>query len=86
VEHFGLGREGWKTICLWAIHFGAYTRGLRHDPTPHARRRRAYAEAYDRLVAGEAVESLGLPNIGIPRPVPIVTDGHPPALSRSNPP
>jgi lysophospholipase L1-like esterase len=85
VEHFGLGREAWKTICLWGIRFGDYTRWLRHDPTPHARRRRAYAEAYDRLVAGEAVESLGLPNIGIPRPVPTVTDGHPPPTSRSNP-
>jgi hypothetical protein len=28
--------------------------------------------AYDRLVAGEAVESLGLPDVGIPEPVPAV--------------
>jgi lysophospholipase L1-like esterase len=85
-EQFGMGREAWKTICLWGIRFGDYTLSLRHDPTPHARRRRVYAEAYDRLVAGEAVESLGLPNIGIPRPVPTVTDCQSPATSRSNPP
>jgi lysophospholipase L1-like esterase len=84
--HFGLGLEAWKKLCLWGIHFGTRSRGLRYDPTLRAQRRQTHAEAYDRLVAGEAVEALGLPNIGIPEPVPAVTGPDPPRLTRRAPP
>ncbi len=70
VERFGIGRGAWKDLCLWGIHFGTYAQGLRYDQAPRLQRKRAYATAHDRLVAGATVESLGLPNIGIPRPVP----------------
>ncbi len=67
----GLDSEAWKKICLWGVHFGNYSRWLRFDPTVRVERTARYAIAYDRLVAGEPVESLGLPNLGLPRPVPI---------------
>lgn len=68
---FGLGPDAWKKLCLWGIRFGTYAQGLRHDPTSRLRRKAIHAAAYDRLVADEPVESLGLPNIGLPEPVPI---------------
>lgn len=71
-RHFGVDRDAWKDICLWGTHFGAYASGLRYDPAPRRLRQRIYSEAYDRLVAGAAVESLGLSNVGIPEPVPAV--------------
>jgi hypothetical protein len=71
---FRLDREFWKSICLWGLNFNRYAQGIRYDPAPRLQRMRVYAMAYDRLVAGEAVESLGLPDVGIPEPVPAVDD------------
>ncbi len=85
-DRFGVGLGAWKELCLWALHFGAYAERLRYDPVPRHERMRLYAEAYDRLVAGESVESLRLPNIGLPEPVPTVADRRLPLTSRSNPP
>jgi lysophospholipase L1-like esterase len=70
--HFGLGKEEWKTICLWGVHFGAYVEGLRYGSALRMQRKKRYAEAYERLLAGETVEALGLPNVGLPEPVPAV--------------
>jgi lysophospholipase L1-like esterase len=86
VSHFRLGREAWKKIILWGVHFGNSAQGLRYDPAPRLRRRRLYAEAFDRLVAGESVEDLGLPNVGTPEPVPPVDDRDPSRISRSDTP
>src|SRR5262249_23568853 len=69
---FGLGREAWKKITLWGVHFGNFSQGLRYDPAPRVQRKTVYADAYDRLVAGESLEALGLPNVGFPEPVPSV--------------
>jgi lysophospholipase L1-like esterase len=83
---FGLGLDAWKKLCLWGIQFATYAQGLRHDPAPRLQRKSAHAAAYERLVAGEAVEALGLPNVGIPEPVPAVTDTDPTRVTRSQPP
>ena len=86
-DRFGLGLEAWKKH----LPVGDPLRHLRAEAalrSDGARldRKRLYAEAYDRLVAGESVESLGLPNLGLPEPVPTVDDRHLPLTSRSNPP
>src|SRR5262249_42087230 len=83
---FGLGPDAWKKICLWGIQFATYAQGLRHDPAPRLHRKTAHAAAYERLVAGEGVEALGLPNVGIPEPVPAVAEPNPTRLTRSPPP
>lgn len=83
---FGLRPDAWKRLCLWGIQFGTYSQGLRYDPAPRLQRKRVYAAAYERLVAGEAVEALGLPNLGIPEPVPAVADRESTRLTRSQPP
>ncbi len=70
VKRFRIGRSAWKDLCLWGIHFGTYAQGLRYDPATRLQRKQACATAHDQLVAGASVESLGLPNLGIPRPVP----------------
>jgi hypothetical protein len=36
-------------------------------------KKHAFGEAYDRIKAGAAPESVGLPNIGLPEPVPSAT-------------
>ena len=86
VAHFGLIREAWKKIILWGVHFGNYSQGLRYDPENRLEKRRIYAEAFDRLAAVETVEALGLPNVGIPEPVPTVGNPSPPRMTRRDPP
>ncbi len=86
VDRFRMYREGWKRICLWGINFGNYAQGLRYEGALRLEKRKAYADAHDRLVAGEAPEALGIPNIGVPEPVPIVVDRDPPRMTRSTSP
>ncbi len=83
---FRLTREAWKKICLWGVHFGAYAPWLRYDPAPRLDRKRIYAEAYDRLDAGEPIEAIGLPNLGVPEPVPAVIARDPSPANRSHRP
>ncbi len=88
-DHFRIGPAGWKKVCLWGVHFGNFCEWLRYDPTPRRERRLIYAKAYDRLVAGEPVEAMNLPNLGTPRPVPATagtstTSGSPGPAARSH--
>jgi len=70
--HFGLGPAAWRFVCLWSLKFNSLAAPLRYDPSRRLQARDAYAAAADRIAAGEQPESLGLPNIGIPAPVPTV--------------
>jgi len=70
--HFGLGSAAWRVVCLWGLKFNGLAAPLRYDPSRRLQARDAYAAAADRIAAGEQPESLGLPNIGIPAPVPTV--------------
>jgi hypothetical protein len=48
------------------------TAGARYDPSTRVQRKREFATAANRIEAGEAPERIGLPNIGLPAPVPLV--------------
>ncbi len=80
-RHFGLTPDVWKRICLWGIMFYDLTTWARYDPTNRLEKKVAFATAANRIEAGEAPESVGLPNVGVPAPIPIVpipgSDGSP---------
>lgn len=71
-EYFGLVPAAWQKICLWGIMFYDLTSPVRYDPTHRLGIKRLYANAAERMKAGESTEALGLPNIGTPKPVPII--------------
>ncbi len=72
VKYFGLVSAVWQRICLWGIMFYDLTSPIRYDPSHRLELKRRYANAAERLKAGESPEALGLPNFGTPRPVPVI--------------
>jgi hypothetical protein len=62
----------WRAICLWGISFNNLVAPLTYNPNRRLEARLASAVAAERIAAGAAPESLGLPNIGTPAPVPWV--------------
>ena len=50
------------------------TAALRYDPTERKAKMSAFAAAAQRLAEGEAPESVGLPNVGIPREPPVINE------------
>ena len=70
--HFGLGRDTWKHLCHWGIGFNELMAPLRYDPSTRHRQRDLNRLAMERIDAGFAPDSLGLPNLGIPKRVPLV--------------
>ena len=71
--HFGLGRDEWRRLCLWGIMVYDLLSPMHYDPSRRAPEGgRRLARAYKLLEAGGAPEDVGLPNIGIPEPVPPV--------------
>jgi hypothetical protein len=68
--NFGLGAAAWRVVCLWGIKFNGMAAPLTYDPSRRLQARVAYAEAADRIAAGDAPESVGFRNIGIPASVP----------------
>jgi lysophospholipase L1-like esterase len=79
VAHYHLTPLTWRRICLWGILFYDSAYPLRYDPSHRIRMKEAFANAANEIEAGVAPESVGMPNIGMPRPVPIVPDlGRPP--------
>jgi hypothetical protein len=73
VKRFGLTPEVWRRICLWGIMFYDLTSGARYDSRHRVQMKVAFATAADRIKSGEAPESVGLPNVGVPASVPVVT-------------
>jgi lysophospholipase L1-like esterase len=73
-EHFGLVPEAWRQVSLWGIMFYDKTAPARFDPANRNRRSAEFARGAERIKAGEAPEHVGLVNIGIPEPVPLVPD------------
>ena len=71
--HFGLGREAWKHAAQWSSGFYALVGRLRYDHSVRSRRIDAAALAADQIEAGSAPEALGLLNVGIPAPVPLIS-------------
>jgi hypothetical protein len=72
VKHFGLTPDVWRRICLWGIMFYDLTTGVRYDSSHRLQMKVTLAAAAVRIKAGEAPESVGLPNVGVPEPVPDV--------------
>ena len=72
VKHFGIEHLVWRRICLWGIMVYGATAGARYDPSARLQMKLEFATAANRIEAGEAPESVGLPNIGVPAPVPLV--------------
>jgi hypothetical protein len=68
--HFGMQPSSWKYVC--AIGATAYVKMCRwtHDAGERLGKAEAYDAARGRIERGAAPESLGLPNLGIPEPVP----------------
>ena len=71
--HFGLGRESWKNTALWAKGFYSLVGRLRYDSGERSRRIDAAIAAADQIDAGTAPEAVGIVNLGIPAPVPLIS-------------
>ncbi len=74
VAHYHLTPPVWRRICLWGILFYDSSYPLRYDPSHRLRMKEVFAKAANEIEAGMAPEAVGLPNIGMPRPVPIIPD------------
>ncbi len=70
--HFGLGRDTWRHLCHWSAGFYGLMAPLRHDSSTRQRKQELNLLAMERIDAGSAPESLGMPNLGIPVAVPLV--------------
>ena len=64
--HFGLSTADWRVVAdssCASQYFGGL---LRYDPSQRWAKTRVWEDAIRRLAAGEAPESIGLPNLGVP--------------------
>ncbi len=68
--HFGLGAPQWERICLWGIMVYDKMSPLHHDPSHRRGKMQAFADAFRRIKEGQAPETVGLPNVGVPADVP----------------
>ncbi len=80
IRHFGIDPNVWRYLCLWGIMFYDRTSWATYDPGRRSVKRWAFVAAADKIEAGAAPESVGLPNIGEPEPIPIVPYGAPYSL------
>jgi hypothetical protein len=71
--HFGLDRAAWEHAARWSHGFYSLVGRLRHDSSARSRRIDEAGLACDRIEAGVSPESVGLVNVGIPAPVPVVS-------------
>jgi hypothetical protein len=81
-RHFGLGQKQWQKLCDWGVMVYDLLSPLHYDPSHRRARQAEFGKARDRIRDGTAPEAAGMPNIGVPEPVPLVTDAavltHPP--------
>jgi hypothetical protein len=71
--HFGLIPAAWAKIGEWGMLFYDLTYPIRYDPSQRLEKRRGFASAVERIHAGEAPETVELPNIGVPRAIPAMS-------------
>jgi hypothetical protein len=71
-ERFGLTPYAWQKVCNFGIMFYDKTAGARYDSSERRAKQDAFGKALEKIKAGERPESVGLPNIGVPDPVPWV--------------
>jgi hypothetical protein len=72
VQHFRLNADVWHFIAVWALTFNNIVAPLRYDASERVKQKAIYAEAAGRIAAGQPPESVGLPNLGTPAPVPVL--------------
>ncbi len=70
--HFGLGPKEWAKLCGSGILFYSLTAPIRYDSSERLRRKDMFQKASEQLLSGRSPQALGLPNIGVPKPVPSV--------------
>jgi hypothetical protein len=71
-DHFGLKKQDWAGVSQWASGFYQLVTPLRYESSYRSRKRLAYLSSQQIIAAGGAPESVGVPNLGIPPPVPLV--------------
>ena len=71
---FGLDRHAWERLCQWGVMAYELLSPLHYDQARRRAKQDAFGKAHDRIEAGAAPEDAGLPNFGIPAPVPVVPD------------
>jgi len=69
---FGIDRSAWKDIALWQRRFYSLVGRLRYDTSERSRKIDEAAAAADQIAAGVAPDRVGLANVGVPTPVPLV--------------
>ncbi len=72
-REFKIKSAAWEYICLWGIMFYDLSYPLRYDSSHRVAMKEVFGQAYNRIHAGAAAESVGLANIGLPEPVPAAT-------------
>lgn len=73
-KHHGLTPWAWEKVCNFGIMFYDLTTGLRYDPSERVAKRGRFGTALEWIKAGGSPEETGLPNIGVPEPVPLVPE------------
>jgi hypothetical protein len=71
--HFGIVPRDWIDLCKWGAGFYNMMAPLRYETAERDHNRRLYLQAQHRVESGDAPESVGLANIGIPRAVPLLS-------------
>jgi hypothetical protein len=71
-RRFGIGPAVWKAVCSREEWFGSLLAPLRYDPSRRLRARDAVTAAIAKIDAGVVPEAVGLPNVGVPPPVPVI--------------
>jgi hypothetical protein len=70
--HFRMRRRSWKFVCAMGSATNVKISAWTHDGGERLRRAVAFDQATLKIEFGASPESVGLPNIGIPEPVPIL--------------
>ncbi len=71
--HFGMGQKTWTHAALWNKEFYSLVGRLRYDSSERSRKIDAAIAAAGQIEAGTAPEAVGLVNVGIPAPVPLIS-------------
>jgi hypothetical protein len=83
--HFGIDVQLWKRMCFWDQWFNGLVAPLRYDLSLRLQKSEAATVARAQIEAGAAPEEVGLLNVGIPAPVPLVPTSDIPAKLSADP-
>jgi hypothetical protein len=72
VAHFGIDLSAWEYLSRWGRTFYSLVGRLRYDPSERRRKIDQADAAADRILAGAPPDEVGLANVGVPTPVPVL--------------